>query len=109
MDIITVIKSTPFWFAAMLLITTFVIGIYVGAPIAVNYYNLTLPNEVVKLFVLMTFGYFYWLIPLCYMCAEGLKLVRKKFNMLISTVYVLLCIILVPIIFYGIGISNYYR
>ena len=75
---------------------------------AVKYYNLGNPNEVDQLFALMLFGYFYISIPLCVMCALGLTLVRKKLSITLNASYIFLCIIFVPIVFYGVGVSNYY-
>ena len=108
MDMVNEIKTTPLWLAPVLFITTLILGIYVGTPFAVSYYNLGIPSEVSQLFALMPFVYFYSSIPLCLVCAWGLKFVRKKSNKLVNTGYILLCVILVPVIFYGIGVSNYY-
>ncbi len=108
MDLARKIKTTPLWLAPVLFISTLVIGIYIGTPIAVSFYDLAIPSEVSQLFALMPFVYFYSSIPLCIACAIGLKLVRKKSNMAINIFYILLCVILVPVIFYGVGVSNYY-
>ena len=102
------IRSTPLWVIPLLFFTTLVVGIYLGAPLATKHYNLTIPSEVAELFALMPFVYSYTLVPLCLVCAVGLKLIRAKTSNAISIAYILLCVILVPIIFYGVGISNYY-
>jgi len=108
MDTISNIKTIPIWFIPVLFITTLVLGVYLGVPIATRTYSLSIPSEVSQLFALMPFVYFYALIPLCVLCAWGLKLVRKNSNKLVTAAYILFCVIFVPVVFYGIGVSNYY-
>ena len=108
MNISNHIKSIPIWLAPLLFVSTLFIGIYVGSPIAVDYYNLSIPTEVDQLFALMPFVYFYLSIPLCLLCAWGLKLVRKRGSNALSVSYIFICILLVPVIFYGVGVTNYY-
>ena len=108
MDIVNDIKTTPIWFIPVLFIATVVLGVYLGAPIAASTYSLSIPSEVSQLFALMPFVYFYALMPICILCAWGLKLVRKKLTKLVTAVYILFCVIFVPVIFYSIGVSNYY-
>jgi len=103
------IKATPWWLAPLLFAGTVFIGIYLGAPIAVSYYSLSYPSEVQRLFALMPFVYFYLLIPLCLVGVVGLRIIRVRSTRLVSAAYVFLCFIAVPAVFYGIGVSNYYR
>lgn len=108
MDILHALKETPLWLIPLLFATTLVLGIYVGSPIAISYYKLGIPTEVDQLFAVMPFGYSYSFIPLCFACAWGLKKVREKSSKLMNMLYVLFCVLLVPIIFYGVAVTNYY-
>ena len=85
------------------------IGVFLGAPIATRYYNLTIPAEVVQLFVLMPFVYFYTLVPLCFVIAFTIIQLCRKSNVLVHAVCISLCMVIIPVIFYGIGVSNYYN
>lgn len=101
-------KTTPIWLTIVLYISTLTIGVYIGSPLAVSYYDLGSPTEVDQLFFLTTLIFSYLLIPLCILCACGLMLVRKKQRKILNALYVFLCIIFIPIIFYGLAISDYY-
>ena len=108
MDILLELKETPLWLIPLLFVTTLVLGIYVGSPIANSYYKLGIPTEVDQLFALMPFGYFYLFFPLCFACVLGLKKVRKRSSKLMNMSYVLFCVLVVPVIFYGLAVTNYY-
>ena len=108
MNMISHIKSTPLWLVPLLFFTTLAIGIYAGTPIAVGYYELGAPSEVSQLFVLMPVVYFWVYIPLCLLCTFGLKVVRSKVSKVACAVYVSLCVIAVPTVFYGTSVSIYY-
>ena len=96
-------------------VATVVFGFIGGVPIAIKYYNLGNPREVQIfqevqiLFVLMAFVYWYLLFPFCVVAAYGynhLIFLNTKFK---KAIYSLACSITIPIIFYGIGISLYYK
>ena len=108
MNMISYIKSTPIWLVPLLFFTTLAIGIYVGTPIAVGYYELGASSEVSQLFVLIPVVYFWVYIPLCLLCTFGLKAVRSKVSKAASVIYVSLCVIVVPTVFYGTSVSIYY-
>jgi hypothetical protein len=86
-----------------------VVGISVGAPIAAKYYDLTISNEVGELFFLLPIIGFWGSIPLCMLAAAGSKytfFVERKFSKL---VYVGICTLLIPLLFYGVSVWLYYR
>ena len=89
-------------------ISTIIIGMYVGAPIAIKVYDLTIPSEVQALFMLMPFVYFFASIPLCFLSGFCFRYIAIKKNYRLNVAYTLLCIVLVPTVFYGIGVAHYY-
>lgn len=103
------IKNTPWWLAIVLYITSVMLGIYVGTPIAVKQYQLSIPSEVNQLFALLAIYHFYYLLALCVAAAIGYKFLRSRKNQLIQFGYVVVCIMLIPTIFFGIEVSNYYK
>ena len=102
------VRHTPWWLVLLLYVTTLLLGIYVGAPITDIDYELTIPSEVAELFALLAFVHWYYLIILCLLATLGFKYVRKKKNMVLDITYLVCYILLVPIVFYGIEVSNYY-
>ena len=83
-------------------------GIYVGAPIAIQKYGLTIHVEVKILFLLMPFVYFFGSLPLCFASGYCFKFVSSKGNSVLNVFYVLISSIFAAVIFYGVGVSLYY-
>jgi len=102
------IKNTPWWLTILLYISSVLLGIYVGAPIAVDYYELTIPSEVDELFALLAIYHGYYLFGLCLIATFGYKYIRLRKILILNLGYLILSIFLVPMIFYGIEVSNYY-
>jgi len=102
------IKTTPWWLTILLYISSVILGIYIGSPIAVAYYKLTIPVEVDELFGLIAIYHWYYLVGLSLLATLGFKYIRSKKNLSFSLIYLILSILLVPVIFYGIEVSNYY-
>lgn len=94
--------------APTLLIFTVLIGIYVGAPIAAEHYDLKLLAEVKELFVLLPLGYFYITLPAAVLFAIGFWFVLKRCSALWSALYCVSGFVLFPVVFYGLAVSNYY-
>lgn len=90
-------------------ISSMVIGIFVGSPLAAKYYRLTISTEVDQLFFLMPIVYFFLSLPLCIAAAAGINHPRFSGRKYLKLIYIGLCTVLVPIVFYGIGVSLYYR
>ncbi|MCF2859143.1 hypothetical protein L1286_16795 [Pseudoalteromonas sp. SMS1] len=102
------VESTPWWFLIVLYITTLVIGVFIGAPIMIEAYDLTMSIEVKRLFVLMPLIRIHYLLPLLIIAAFGLKLVRDRNNKLLTKVFILASVVLTPCIFYGLHASYIY-
>lgn len=83
----------------MLFVTTLIIGLYVGTPIAVEVYQIGISSEVSQLFALMPFVYFYALLPLCLISALAFKFIRRTSSKVICGAYLLLCSLAVPGVF----------
>jgi len=106
---INIIKSIPWWLAFIYFVSSVIFGLIAGVPIATKYYALNIPHEVNALFVLMAFGYSYILFPLCVVAAYGynhLAFLNKRYNRII---YAIICSVLIPVVFYGVGINLYYN
>ncbi|KZN58353.1 hypothetical protein [Pseudoalteromonas luteoviolacea] len=99
------VESTPWWFLIVLYITTLVIGVFVGAPMMIEAYDLTLSVEVKRLFVLMPLIRIHYLLPLLIIAAFGLKVVREKNNKQLTKAFIFASVILTPCIFYGLHVS----
>lgn len=95
-------------FATALIIFTVMMGIYIGAPLAAEYYKLELLSEVKQLFVLLPVGYFYITIPVVVLFAAGFWLALKRYSMTFSVLYGVSVFIAYPVLFYGLTVSNYY-
>jgi len=103
------IKTMPWNLVIFFYISTVVIGIFVGAPIATKYYNLTIPNEVGELFFLLPITNFFLMLPICMLAAVGSQhkyLSGKKY---LKIMYFALCSFMVPLVFYGVTVSLYYK
>ena len=102
------IGTFPWWAVLVVFVATLVLGIFVGAPIATEYYDLSLPGEVSVLFALMPFVYFYYLVPLCFVAAAGFWAIRPKAGFAVKSMYLMASTVVTWAIFYGIGVANYY-
>jgi hypothetical protein len=102
------LHNLPWWVAVLVFIGTIIIGIFIGAPIATDYYALSIPTEVSQLFALMPFVYFYYLIPLCLLSAYFFMLAKPSLNKIGAIFFISFSMFTVSGIFYVIGVSNYY-
>lgn len=94
----------PYFYLSLIMI-----GVCVGSPLAAEYYHLNIATEVDELFFLMPVMYFFLSIPLCVFAAAGLNHPRLNDKKHLRLIYIVLCTIFLPTIFYGIGVSLYYR
>jgi hypothetical protein len=101
-------KASQFIVSFVVFISMLPLGMYVGTPIAVQVYNLTIPTEVQELFILMPFVYFFASVPLCLLSGYCFRYVAVKRSITLNASYILFCMVTVSTIFYGIGVSSYY-
>jgi hypothetical protein len=102
------VKNTPWWLTILLYMTSLLLGIFVGAPIAVTYYKLTIPSEVAELFGLIAINHWYYLVGLSLLATFGFKYVRSKKNLAFIFTYLFFSVLIIPVVFYGVEVSNYY-
>ncbi len=101
--------NTPWWLVPIYFITSVILGLYIGVPLAIKHFDLTIPSEVNELFVLMAIVYSYYLLPLCFVAAFGYRYVRAKKGKFLQIAYLIFCAFAIPMFFYGIGVTLYYN
>ena len=108
MDIRKSLNTTPFWFFLLLYLVVFFSGQYLGPPITAFVYNFKSEDELNLLFGLMAIVGFPFLSILLILATLGLKAIRKKLGRNAVLGYMVLCVVLVPVVFYVVYILNYY-
>ena len=107
MDIKKSITTTT-WFFLLLYLVVFFSGQYLGPPITAFVYNFKSEDELNLLFGLMAIVGFPLLSVLLFLATLGLKAVRKNLSREATWGYIVLCLVLVPTIYYVVYILNYY-
>ncbi|KID57292.1 hypothetical protein JF50_08685 [Pseudoalteromonas luteoviolacea] len=102
------IETTPWWFLILLYVTTLALGTLVGAPLVIQAYDLPNPVEVTRLFVLVPLIKVHYLLPLLLLVTFGLKYVKSKQKKQLTLSFIVASIMLVPVIFYGLQLSDIY-
>jgi len=108
MDIKKSITTTPWWFFLLLYLVVFFSGQYLGPPITTFVYIFKSEDELNLLFCLMAIVGFPLLAILLFLATLGLKAVRKNLSREATWGYIVLCLVLVPTIYYVVYILNYY-